>query len=583
MKSFLSSNQQFLFLAILSVLLSVFLNKDDFQDKLVEPYDARGYYAYLPALLIYEDPSYEKVLEAEKNQFQGRDNQYYLFKSKKGRKYNKYFPGVSLMQAPFFITAMTISKLIGSEVNGYSFIFMLLTYIGALFYTILGLYFLYKVVMSYTNNKNLTVISIFIVFFGTQLFFYTIAKPTLSHNYSFFLFAFLFYVFQNYSKSHKAKSAVLIGVILGLIFLIRPTNILIALFLPFFLIKKETIISFFKFYFKLRNYHLLLTVISFLSIASILLFLSKWQTGEWLIWSYKGEVLDLTNPYFFSSLFSYRIGLFVHAPILIVCFSGWWLMYKKQNISALIWMTYFTITVYVVSSWWCWDYESEFGHRALAEHLVIFVFPLTHLLNFKKFKWITYSILLVGLLYLFMRFYQKQYRIFPQQKFTQFTYWKSMGDFDPSPEIKYYSLTHCAPIGGDERVVKKQYKNDELKLDEGAEFTKRLVYHFDKNLSQGRLFIKVNFDKKLLDFEDNWHDVLIVFDAINEITGERIYFASPIYEYYKEGLDGWHKTQIEHDLYAQFQRMQKVYVYIWNKSRKRIGIKDFEVTFYEIE
>ena len=580
-KTFISANRQFLYLALFSILVSVFLNSGNFHHKLVKPDDSRGYYAFLPALLIYNDSDYLKVLEAEKNEFQGRDNQHYLYKSKEGKKYNKYFPGVSVMQAPFFITAIVIAKIVGSEVNGYSFIFMLLTYLGALFYSILGLYFLYKTVNKYIGNKNIAVISIFILFFGTHLFYNTLGKPTLSHNYSFFLFAFLFYAFQNYAESRSKKSTILIGVLLGLIFLVRPTNILIALFLPFLLVKKEAIISFFKFYFKLKNYHLLLSLLSFLVVVSILFFLWKWQTGEWLLWSYKGESLDLTKPYFFSTLFSYRIGIFVHAPILLICFFSWWLIFKKQQLSSLIWMLYFIVIVYVISSWWCWDYESEFGHRALTEHLVIFVFPLTHLLNVKRFKYLTNSILLIGLLFLFMRFYQKENNIFVHQKFTAFTYWKSFGDLKKLTQPKYYSLVHCKPAGDIKKSVKIKYENHEINLDEGTEFTKPLIYHFDNKESQNRLFMTVNFDKKLLDNEGNWHDVLVVFDAKNETTGDRIYYASPIYNYFKEGSNDWHKTKIENELYVQFQPMEKVHVYIWNKSHKRIGIKDFEVIFQE--
>jgi len=245
-------------------------------------------------------------------------------------------------------------------------------------------------------------------------------------------------------------------------------------------------------------------------------------------------------------------------------------------------MFYFILTVYIISCWWCWDYESEFGHRAMTEHLIIFVFPLAHLLNLKTYKWSTYSFLLIGLFYLFMRFYQKENNIFIQQKFTASTYWKSFGDLRPSSQTKYYSLVHCRPIGKTEKNVKKQYGNHEIDLHKGLEFTKSKVYYFDDTQNQGRLFMTVNFDKKLLDINDNWHDVLMVFDAKNETTGDRIYYASPIYNYYKEGADKWHKTKIEIELYVQFQPMENVRVYIWNKSHKKIGVKDMEVTFTEI-
>lgn len=582
-KTILRTNQQFIYLALFSILVSLFLTTTNFKQNLVKPYDSRGYYAYLPALLIYNNPDYSEVLEAEEDEFQRKDNQYYLYTSKTGKKVNKYYPGVSVMQAPFFITAVFIAKITGNEVNGYSFIFMLLTYLGALFYIILGLYFLYKTVYKYIDNKKLAVISVFILFFGTHFFYNTLAKPTLSHNYSFFLFSFLFYAFQRYAESRNLKRALLIGVLLGMIFITRPTNILITLFLPFLLVKKETFISFIKFYFKLKNLHLLFTLLSFLLVTSILFILWKWQTGDWIVWSYKGESLDLTNPHFFSTLFSYRIGIFLHAPILLISFLSWWIMFKKNPLSSFFWMLYFIITVYVISSWWCWDYESEFGHRALTEHLIIFVFPLANLLNLKKLKWVTYSIVLIGFLYLCIRFYQKENNIFIQQKFTPLTYWKSLGDFQPLTLPKYYTLVHCKPIGKMESVVKKHFENHELDLDKGVEFSKAKTYNFADTQTQGRLFMTVDFDKKLLDSSDNWHNVLMIFDAKNETTGNRIYYASPIYNYFKEGKNEWNKTRVEIELYVQFQPMENVRVYIWNKKHKKIGIKNLEVTFTEIK
>ena len=63
--------------------------------------DGRGYYAYLPALLIHQDGSFNQVIETEKAYDKGA--QIYLYKDVYGETYNKYFPGVAVLQTPFFL------------------------------------------------------------------------------------------------------------------------------------------------------------------------------------------------------------------------------------------------------------------------------------------------------------------------------------------------------------------------------------------------------------------------------------------------------------------------------------------------
>jgi len=68
------------------------------------------------------------------------------------------------------------------------------------------------------------------VFFGTNLFHYATRDMGMSHVYSFFLFAFLVWQTPRFYEKPSALNAVLTGAAMGWLVLIRPTNIVVLLF-----------------------------------------------------------------------------------------------------------------------------------------------------------------------------------------------------------------------------------------------------------------------------------------------------------------------------------------------------------------
>jgi len=98
------------------------------------------------------------------------------------------------------------------------------------FYACLGLFFLYKNLVRHFAPR-IAFLTCFATIGGTNLYYYTIAEMAMSHVYSFCLFAaFIFYVPRLY-KENKLINYIVLSVLLGLIVLIRPTNIIIALYL----------------------------------------------------------------------------------------------------------------------------------------------------------------------------------------------------------------------------------------------------------------------------------------------------------------------------------------------------------------
>jgi hypothetical protein len=207
------------------------LAKNKWQDVLES--DAWGYYAYLPAVFIYHDLNfnfYEQVMH--QGYFEERLAYEYRV-GNDGKIANKYFCGTALAISPFFIGAHFISKIMGYSQDGYQRIYILSVNIAAVFYAVLGLFFLSRLLLFYTNKPRTVIIVLLAMAFGTQLFYYSFGEPGMSHVYS-FCFVNLFLWKIKIGLSIKENSIFkLAAIALGVVFLIRPFNIVIVLIIPF--------------------------------------------------------------------------------------------------------------------------------------------------------------------------------------------------------------------------------------------------------------------------------------------------------------------------------------------------------------
>jgi hypothetical protein len=87
--------------------------------------DAKGYYAFLPAIFIYQDLSYDFVDEMEMKYYpkDGSFEKAFRMNQPNGTVVNKCFPGTSIFYLPFFLLALLFSWMIGLPVDGYSILF----------------------------------------------------------------------------------------------------------------------------------------------------------------------------------------------------------------------------------------------------------------------------------------------------------------------------------------------------------------------------------------------------------------------------------------------------------------------------
>ena len=269
---------------------------------------------------------------------------------------------------------------VGADINGYSFFFQVFTGLGALLYLFLGLIFLNRVLKSQQISNKAVSLTLIAILFGTNLFYYSMWQPTMSHVFSFFAMnGFLWYT-SRAIQEWNIKTAAWMGLFLGLTCLIRPSNAVVLLLIPFMARDGNGLQRFFKMApANKRAIFLLLVICLFiLSIQGVLWYI---QTGRFFVWSYRDEGFHFRSPEIMNVLFSFRKGLFVYTPLLLVALFGLLPLIARKRLQFISLAGFLIVSTYVVSSWWNWYYGDGFGLRAFIDYYGVFALLLGLLIN----------------------------------------------------------------------------------------------------------------------------------------------------------------------------------------------------------
>ena len=339
--------------------------------------DGIGYYAYLPSFIIYGDPSWEKFTGIERKIYGRPDYNPQYLTTVRGLQVNKYFSGEAILLLPFFLTAILFSWITGTEINGLSFWFQVFTGIGSLFYLLAGLYYLKKILGYFKFRDNVIAITLISVIAGTNLFYYAMGQPAMSHTFSFFTInAFLWFSLK-FSESPSSRLRIICGILLAVIILLRPINILIIIALPLF-IRRERTSSLIKDLLFSKKQGFVIGFIAILLVQPLLWYL---QTGQLLIMSYPDEGFYFSDPRITDFLFSFRRGWFIYTPLILISLPGIYYLPGKKVRNLIFFLLFFSFLVYISSAWWCWYYCDGFGQRPLVDFYGVFAVLLAAFFN----------------------------------------------------------------------------------------------------------------------------------------------------------------------------------------------------------
>lgn len=413
-------------------------------------HDVIAYYQYLPATFIYHDLTMEfldGVPEEVKSHFSAT-------RTEKGWKIGKMTMGMAFIYFPFFITAHLAAPVLGYPADGFSVPYMVALILASIVFLGLGLFFLRAFLRRYFN-EIVTAVTLLLIGLATNLYFYSVIQPAMSHVFSFALFALFLLLLDKWLENPGWKNTILMGLTAGLIILIRPSNGIIVILIPLWgVVGIPAIKQRWSFIIKQWPKVLLIAGLAFLVILPQMIYW-KYASGHWLTYTYDQERFFFSNPQVLRGMLSYRKGWLVYTPVMFFALAGMIPLYRQYR--KLFWplLWFFMLNTYIVFSWWNWWYGGGFSQRALIESYTVLSMPLAALINwvFTKQRMVIGIFILLSVWFIFLNIFQSRQYYFGSihwEAMTKKAYWDSFLRYQPSErfqELLQYPDTEKAMQG----------------------------------------------------------------------------------------------------------------------------------------
>ncbi len=329
--------------------------------------DGYSYYVYVPATLIYHDPS----LEALSNDwYRGIFPEFSGIRRwpATGRWLNLHPVGTAISMAPFFLVAHALSSWSNFPRDGFSFYYQHAAGLAGLVYMIAGLAVLGRILRPHFSGA-VVLATLASITWGTNLFHYGVFDSTFSHAFSFFLICVWLLLVERWWTAPTRRRAIALGIVAALIVVTRYTNAIFLILFPLFGVASWPDFSDRWRDLWTRRRDLAIAVFAGAIAAAPNFILYKWITGQWLVSSYSavGGGFDFGSPHLVGVLFSTQKGLFFWSPILLLAVLGTALARGWTRGLVVPVSIIFIADTYLVASWNYWQFGATFGHRAFTD------------------------------------------------------------------------------------------------------------------------------------------------------------------------------------------------------------------------
>jgi hypothetical protein len=324
--------------------------------------DSYGYYQYLPALFIRKDIA---------------NHDGYGTPLPNGKSLNKYNYATALLEMPVFLVQYKIASFFNSPPPLYGAYYTKGILLSASIYLSLGLLML----GSYLKKKfgwYSTIVTLSLIYLGTNLLFYTTVEPGMSHVFSFFCVCGMVYFTERAIKNNRWQDHITNALFIALAVIIRPINLPIVLFFLFY-----EVYNFTDFKNRLVYFYKQIHIPFIYFFAFVLLFIPQiiyWKmlTGDFFVYSYgysDERFIYWSSPRFLDVIFGVQCGWLPYTPIMAIPFIATFALVAKKKFNGLaIAVTMFFIT-YLCASWYS-NFSCALGFRSFVEYYPLLSIPL---------------------------------------------------------------------------------------------------------------------------------------------------------------------------------------------------------------
>lgn len=349
-------------------------------------WDVSGYYWYLPSIFIYKDLKHQSFKDSILSKYQPTNTDFQqAFLYKNGNYVMKYSSGMAFLYLPGFLIAHALAQQLGYPADGFSAPYQLAIQLSGLLFALIGLWYFRKL-LKFFYDDNIVSVTLLILVIGTNYLNYAAIDVGMSHSWLFTLYVFLILNTHYYYQTFKNKYAYRIGLLVGLVTLIRPTEI-VSCIIPLLWGLEQLNIAAIKERISLlvkRYKSVFIAAACGAVVISIQLIYWKYVSGHWVVYSYQDQGFTWLPPHVKSYIFSYKSGWLTYCPMMLLAFIGL-IPFIKSGRNKIAIITFFFINLYIVCAWDIW----WFGGRAMVQSYAILMFPVAALTNsmFKKKLW----------------------------------------------------------------------------------------------------------------------------------------------------------------------------------------------------
>ena len=571
--------------------------------------DNYGYYLYLPAKFIYDDPAlkgdwYKTMNEKYKN----TPTYYQLMQSPKGGIIDRFSYGMALIWSPAFFTAHTFAKTFDYEADGFSrpYQWALILYGGLI--AIIGLLFSRKILLHFFSD-GVVAITLLLMYIGTNLFFFVTLGNDVPHVYLFTLYTLIIWFTIKWHEKLTLIYAVGLGVALGFTMAVRQSEIIAAIIPVFWGITNyETLIEKIRMVWKKKGHVILVLIIAGAILLPQFLY---WRTfaGEYILNVYNdaGSTLKLTNPRFGYVLFSFRKGWVIYSPLILLSFAGLYFCWKRYRTFFWPVVIHLFVNLYLIASF---TSLVSFGWRAFIQSYAVLLLPMAcfmaYLVQRKLYAKIIFGLILLPFIALNIhQAWQTNMEVIDGSRMTREYYFRILGKKSATPEDRALLLVERSFSTFDTLKIDMHKKNILFN-----DYEEESFFHTDTSAPtpySGRGSFKLNKEipfapglkTKYTDISNDYYFYLevsaFVYSMAEDIS-EKLYLvvstSTPEHQHLKYRAfsfndlnikfepNGWNKISYQYLTPELVSGEEMIRCYIWYDGSGEVWVDNFTIDLY---